>query len=214
MDLPIKYISPSLSPAEDDSTFFRLWNELDWLRLPGAPRREYFCNTKGVSYTYGTPPHDRTYAPQVWHPLLTQARREAESLTGVPLEALFLNGYEGERDHLGWHSDDSPEMDPTRPIVVMTYGAEREIQFRPRPQPFCPNCKGTKHHPDFGEFGGPPCPVCRGTGRDDPGHVALTLEHGSILIMKPGMQQTHQHRIPKAGFRCGPRISLTFRGLV
>lgn len=41
----------------------------------------------------------------------------------------------------------------------------------------------------------------------------LLLASGSLLLMHAGMQQTHQHRIPKAGFNCAPRISLTFRGL-
>ena len=42
----------------------------------------------------------------------------------------------------------------------------------------------------------------------------VKLEHGSACIMKPGMQDTHLHRIPKASFMCGERISLTFRGYV
>lgn len=40
----------------------------------------------------------------------------------------------------------------------------------------------------------------------------LLLENGSLCVMAPGMQDTHKHRIPKAGFVCGPRISITFRG--
>lgn len=43
----------------------------------------------------------------------------------------------------------------------------------------------------------------------------LRLGHGSLCIMKPGMQDTHFHRIPKSDRHvCGPRISLTFRGYV
>lgn len=41
----------------------------------------------------------------------------------------------------------------------------------------------------------------------------LFLEPGSLLLMLPGMQSTHLHRIPKAGFEAKPRISLTYRGL-
>ena len=39
------------------------------------------------------------------------------------------------------------------------------------------------------------------------------LEPGSLLLMLPGMQSTHFHRIPKAGFEAKPRISFTYRGL-
>lgn len=40
----------------------------------------------------------------------------------------------------------------------------------------------------------------------------LKLESGSLCVMAAGMQSTHWHRIPKAGFECGPRISITLRG--
>lgn len=39
----------------------------------------------------------------------------------------------------------------------------------------------------------------------------LKLQHGSACAMLPGVQDTHQHRIPKHDRECGPRISLTFR---
>jgi len=42
--------------------------------------------------------------------------------------------------------------------------------------------------------------------------TGIDLGPGSVFIMHPGMQQTHQHRIPKAGKVVSPRISLTFRG--
>lgn len=41
----------------------------------------------------------------------------------------------------------------------------------------------------------------------------VLLEPGSLCLMLAGMQSTHLHRIPKAGFACGKRISLTYRGL-
>lgn len=37
------------------------------------------------------------------------------------------------------------------------------------------------------------------------------LEHGSLLLMKPGCQSTWIHQLPKAPRRDGERISLTFR---
>lgn len=40
------------------------------------------------------------------------------------------------------------------------------------------------------------------------------LSHGSLLLMPPGSQFTHMHKIPKAGRKVNPRISLTFRGLL
>jgi alkylated DNA repair dioxygenase AlkB len=42
----------------------------------------------------------------------------------------------------------------------------------------------------------------------------LFLETGSLLLMHAGMQQTHFHRIPRVDVEIGPRISLTYRGLI
>jgi alkylated DNA repair dioxygenase AlkB len=42
----------------------------------------------------------------------------------------------------------------------------------------------------------------------------LWLDNGSLCLMAAGMQDAWQHKIPKAGFACGPRVSMTFRGLV
>lgn len=54
----------------------------------------------------------------------------------------------------------------------------------------------------------------RANGQTGVDHEEVMLENGSLLVMAPGMQQTHQHRIPKSDRECGPRISLTFRGMV
>jgi alkylated DNA repair dioxygenase AlkB len=53
---------------------------------------------------------------------------------------------------------------------------------------------------------------CPNTDRSD--ITKLVLGNGSLCVMAPGMQDTHLHRIPRAGFECGPRISITFRGYV
>jgi alkylated DNA repair dioxygenase AlkB len=104
-----------------------------------------------------------------------------EAKLGFRYAACFLNGYENERDALGWHADDSEEIDTTKPIAVITVGNGRAIQFMEK---------------EFGE------------------KVEVFLEPGSLLLMHSGMQQTHLHRIPKVGHKVGPRISLTYRGLV
>jgi alkylated DNA repair dioxygenase AlkB len=39
----------------------------------------------------------------------------------------------------------------------------------------------------------------------------VRLEHGSLIIMPPGMQHDWLHRVPKSSEPCGPRVNLTFR---
>jgi len=99
------------------------------------------------------------------------------------LEGCFVNGYENEKQHLGWHADDSPEMDDDRAIAVVSYGAERFINFRPRGH------KGVAPH-------------------------SVLMPSGSLLLMKAGMQDEWDHKIPKHSAECGFRLSLTYRGIV
>lgn len=171
--------------AEHEMMFNALWQELAWLDVAG-PRLEYYCNDFPVPYTYGRGAGERTYQPQPVHPAIAACRDVVEQLTGARLDVCFLNGYRDGSDQLGWHADDSPEMDPARPIAIVSLGARREIYFRE---------KG-------------PASV---TGLAE----KVWLPSGSVCIMPAGMQQTHLHRIPKASYSpCGPRISLTFRGYI
>ena len=166
--------------SEPTKAFSALWNGLNWERRGNTPRREYYCNEVAVPYTYGSGAGVRTYEPSIWTPEIMAIKAAIEKVCNTKFELCFLNGYENSKDQLGWHSDDSPEMDDEKPIGIVTLGAEREIWF---------------------------CPI--GNKSDV---TKLVLGSGSLCVMAPGMQDTHMHRIPKAGYDCGPRISLTFRG--
>ncbi len=167
--------------VEDADAYFNtLWNELDWIAHADAPRREYWSNDFDAAYTYGRGAGERTYAAQPFHPLVLAVRDKLVTDIGVYFEACFLNGYNGERQSLGWHADDSPNIDHTKPIAVVSFGQKRAIQYR---------------------------------AIESEVIETVDLEPGSLFLMHAGMQQTHQHRIPKASFKCEPRISLTFRSL-
>ena len=184
-DVPVGY-KPNWVNAADD-VFNVLWNELDWVRHPLVPRREYYTNLRGVDYAYGSADFARTYKSQPLHWYIEVLLSNLMFATDIPFEAVFINGYEDGSDHLGWHSDNSPEMDDSRPIGIVSLGAEREIWFRQNPVVW--QLRTT--------------PITK-----------VRLGHGSLCLMEPGMQDTHQHRIPKSDRVCGPRISLTFRGYV
>ncbi len=182
--MTIAYYPDFIPKAAADAEFTRLWNTLDWERREGAPRREFWQNNYDLPYTYGSGNGVRTYDAKPWdHGILSirDALNRGGTLGPWALDCCFVNGYENERDALGWHADDSPEMNPAQPVMVISYGAERDIMFR------------------------------------DLETKAITkqrLGHGSLLVMPPGFQQTHQHKIPKGDRPCGPRISLTYRGMI
>lgn len=196
---PVTYVEDFVNPESAKIAFDTLRSELDWERRPDAPRSEYWTNTLGRSYTYGRGAGVRTYESKPSHGVISLinhsmmlgfkagqfdaallcARDHAKIET--MFEGCFLNMYENSRDSLGWHADDDPGIDHTRPIAVVTLGEGRPLRIRP-----------IDNLHDVAE---------------------VFLKPGSLLLMHAGMQDTHHHSIPKVGYECGPRISLTYRGL-
>ena len=202
---PVTYIPNFMPEGIALMDFYTLAKRLAWIRHPDAPRSEYWTNEFDRPYTYGHVRGQRTYESQPEYPVITFYKRELRRYHHVIFEGCFLNYYKDGSDSLGWHADDDSGIDHNKPIVVVTLGNKREIQFR---RNVCSACSGSGH---YDNDGAPPCSSCNGTGKGE--KESQMLENGSLLLMHAGMQQTHVHRIPKAGFVAGPRISLTFRGL-
>lgn len=196
-----------------DEAFEKLRNELEWERRDNTPRCEYYCNDFNKSYIYGVGRGVREYFPKPYHPIILDIRKKIEDLISSKLEVCFLNLYLNQKDQLGWHADDSPEMDDNRPIAIVSFGVEREIWFRQYLKTICGLC--------VEEVPNHKTPDCRGPELLKNKQIKLyspiekiKLGQGSLCIMNPGMQETWQHRIPKVSHKCGERISLTFRGYV
>lgn len=200
MSAPILYLPNFI--ADPDQAFEALRDDLHWEHRD-APRHEYYCNDIPKPYVYGRGRGQREYKPQPYHPEILRIRRALEEHTKTVFEVCFLNYYLDQSDHLGWHADDSPEMDDARPIAVVSLGVEREIWFRAKPDPAL---RGVTNEAVIFDQGP--------DGKLVPSIEKLRLGHGSLCLMAPGMQDTHQHRIPKSSVQCGERISLTFRGYV
>ncbi len=187
-DTPITYVEDFIS---NPSEVFAELKALDWERRDTTPRSEYYVNDFGAPYTYGTGRGRREYLPRVKTPQIDRMQNMLAMMTGHNLEVCFLNRYLDQSDQLGWHADNSPEMDDARPIAIISLGVEREIWFREND---------------------PQANMLRIVS-EKPIHKLL-LGNGSLCLMAPGMQDTHQHRIPKASRQVGERISLTYRGYV
>lgn len=193
---PVTYWPDLAAAVGDPDEMFERLMALDWTRRGNVPRDEIYFNDTDVPYTYGSGEHARTYHPDTKLPWpITAIRNELEGRLGCVLDVCFLNRYMTARDQLGWHADDSPEMDPRRPIVTVSFGGERDIMFRRKVAVIVPTARSLGQAAAL-------APVER-----------LILAHGSAAVMQPGMQQGWLHRIPKSSRSdIGPRISLTFRG--
>lgn len=179
-----RYIGPptiELARQQADETFRHLRDDLTWLEVTPA-RKEYFMSDKPRSYAYKTFDGPRTYHSSPYTDVVDSLRAAINILFAAKFNVCFFNRYDEQKHHLGWHADDSPEMDHDHPIAVVSLGVEREIWWKP------------KEHK--GEI---------------PPEWRRKLEHGSFFVMPPGFQRTHLHRIPKCDHACGVRISLTFR---
>lgn len=146
-----------------------------------APRDEVFMSKTPLAYTYGKG-FTRTYDSVVFYDKVEDILNKLNTDYNTDYNVCFLNYYKDDKNHLGWHADDSPEMDHTHPIAVISFGASRYIY--------------TKEKSYKGEV---------------PDGDKYLLTNGSLFIMPAGYQSTHLHKIPKADSKCLGRISLTFR---
>lgn len=207
MNPPIQYTANYVSFPDEKRK--RLSEELRWERRGDTPRSEYYINRFDVPYTYGRGVGQRTYLPSPSHPIIDELFEQLKD-TGYSYDVCFLNRYLNQKDSLYWHADNEGIMDGERPIITVSLGVEREIWFRPKKESKCSSFKEQYYNSPY-------CQYCNYTAREH--HyvgdvVKQLLQNGSMCLMKPGMQSVWEHRIPKASFECGERISLTFRGYV
>ncbi len=209
---PVIYTPGWLSAPVD--AFQSLWEQLAWKRIGTTPRREYYSNDISTPYTYGMAEFARTYEPQPWHPVMRDIQSKLEAQFACKFEVCFLNGYENGQDQLGWHADDSPEMDDERPIAIVSLyptldaKKEREIWFKMQPK------RAEMLVQVFTNCGCDPKQIEDFIGNAS-NVTKMKLGNGSLALMPAGMQDRWFHRIPKSGIQdCGARISLTFRGYV
>jgi alkylated DNA repair dioxygenase AlkB len=171
-----------------EDLFDLLREEVPWVNRQ-APRDECFMAIDaGLTYSYGNNNDVRealhTYAAVPMHPKVQEIMEKLNHDFNCSHNVCVLNYYKSEKEHLGWHADDSPEQDLMHPIAVISFGAERYIYTKLQ------EYKGTI--PDSDKF---------------------LLTNGALFVMPGGYQDNHFHKIPKHSAPCGGRISFTFRKL-
>jgi len=119
-------------PLPNDEILARLLGETAWraetVTVYGKrrlqPRLTAWHGSAGYTYS------GLTLAPLPFTPLLEQIRAAAEKATGRRYNSVLLNYYRNERDSMGMHSDDEPELGPEPAIASVSFGAERVFALR------------------------------------------------------------------------------------
>ncbi|XP_055938187.1 DNA oxidative demethylase ALKBH2-like [Argiope bruennichi] len=153
---------------------------LVWGKYP-IPRTIASYGDPGLTYQFA----GGTFKAIPWIPILEQIANIANQFLSKNerFNYVLINRYADGKDWIGSHQDNEPDICPHTPIIIFSFGAQRELVFK-RIQY---NCK------------------------DQPQTFKITLEHGSILIMYPPTNEYYTHKLPKR-LRCKDvRISLTFR---
>lgn len=70
--------------------------------------------------------------PLPFTPLLQTIRAAVEQATGHRFNSVLLNYYRNERDSMGMHADDEPELGPEPAIASLSFGATRTFILRHR----------------------------------------------------------------------------------
>ena len=97
-------------------------------KVHDQPRLTAWYGDPGTAYTYS----GLTLEPLPWTPLLTSLRARVEALSQVTFNSVLLNYYRDNRDAMGMHADDEPELGERPVIASLSLGATRTLVFRHR----------------------------------------------------------------------------------
>jgi alkylated DNA repair dioxygenase AlkB len=180
---------PAFAPrALADRLCQGLVDETPWdTNVDGAftrPRRTFWVGDFAYRYS------GVTHQPSPWTETLAALRAAVERLvfgeSRGQYRGLLLNLYRDGGDSVGFHSDDEPEIKPESPIASLSFGAERRFVLKVKKKRIA---------------------------RDKP-EVAITLAHGSCLVMRGATQRDWRHGILAEPSVRAPRVNLTFREYV
>ncbi len=123
------------SPAAD--AFFRglmcetPWQERKvfvWGQWRVQPRLLAWYGDPQARYSYS----GDTLEPTPWTPLLGALRARVESAAGARFNSVLLNLYRNQKDRMGWHNDDEPELGERPVIASVSLGEARTFMMKPR----------------------------------------------------------------------------------
>jgi alkylated DNA repair dioxygenase AlkB len=99
-----------------------------WGRTMPQPRLTAWYGDPGRSYAYS----GIELQPRPWTPLLLDIKARVEAATGAGFNSVLINYYRNQRDSIGFHSDNEPELGDRPVIASLSLGEERIFVLRHR----------------------------------------------------------------------------------
>lgn len=93
-------------------------------------RIEALFNRSGKPYMYNKERGARAEFPQDEPEGLTDMWKAVEGIVGHRFGVCFLSVYLNQMATVGWHQDNSPSIDWSAPVCVLSIGQRRPIEFR------------------------------------------------------------------------------------
>ncbi len=139
LDLPdaeVTYLSQFDLGEPAEQLFKHLLNTVDWreehITLFGKrylqPRQFAWHGEANASYQYS----GLQLNPEPWTPTLNNIRHQLEQHCQCDFNSVLLNHYRGQRDSMGMHADDEPELGPQPVIASLSLGEQRNLVFKHR----------------------------------------------------------------------------------
>lgn len=133
-DADVKFYPAFFSPEESAAYFEKLRESIKWeqqeFRIYGKtvlmPRLIAWYGDEGKSYSYS----GVTHQPNAWTKELLEIKERVEKAAESSFNSVLINLYRDERDSVGWHSDDEPELGKNPVIASVSFGGMREFQFK------------------------------------------------------------------------------------
>jgi alkylated DNA repair dioxygenase AlkB len=103
-----------------------------WGKLFSQPRLVAWYGDRDSSYTYS----GIKLTPLPWTDLLLDIKRRVERVAGSSFNSVLLNYYRDNRDSMGFHSDDEPELGERPIIASLSLGDERTFVLKHKTKEF------------------------------------------------------------------------------
>jgi alkylated DNA repair dioxygenase AlkB len=101
-------------------------NILVWGKLYSQPRLVAWYGDRGSTYTYS----GIKLTPRPWTDLLRDIKNRVETVSATVFNSVLLNYYRDNRDSMGFHSDDEPELGERPVIASLSLGEERAFVLK------------------------------------------------------------------------------------